>query len=396
MKKYRFYTNISFFIFVLIAITVLLVIPTGFEPENIGDNIKVKAMVLEVDNSNVEQYGIVKAGVQALKIEILNTRFKGVKIDAINNLVGKMELDKFFKKGDKVFVVCNLDGNNIIYANVLDHYRINIEFLLLLTFIILLIFFAQFIGAKAVISFIFTIVVIWKVLLPFILKGYNPVIISIIITIIITFVIIFLVAGINRKGLVAFLGASTGIILTCILSLLFGKLFKIHGAVKPFAETLLYSGYPHLDLGKIFLSGIFIASSGAVMDLGMDISASMKELVSKHPSISFKELMFSGFNIGKAVVGTMTTTLLLAYTGGYTTMLMVFIAQKTPVLNILNINYVAAEVLHTLVGSFGLVCVAPFTAIVGAFLYANNYKSLFVFIENDKKSYKDKKDKKKK
>ena len=65
----------------------------------------------------------------------------------------------------------------------------------------------------------------------------------------------------------------------------------------------------------------------------------------------------------------MTTTLLLAYSGGYMALLMVFMAQGVPVVNLLNLNYVSAEILHTLVGSFGLVSVAPFTAFVGAFIY---------------------------
>jgi uncharacterized membrane protein len=65
----------------------------------------------------------------------------------------------------------------------------------------------------------------------------------------------------------------------------------------------------------------------------------------------------------------MTTTLLLAYTDGFTTMIMVFIAQGTPLLNIFNIQYVSSEILHTLVGSFGLVTVAPFTALIGGLVY---------------------------
>jgi uncharacterized membrane protein len=151
--------------------------------------------------------------------------------------------------------------------------------------------------------------------------------------------------------------------------MLFTYTFKIHGAVSPFAETLLYNGFPHLNLTAIFLSGIFIASSGAVMDIAMDISASMNELIQKNPNISLKEAIISGIEVGKAVIGTMTTTLLLAYSGGYTAMFMVFIAQGTPIINVLNLNYVAAEILHTIVGSFGLVTVAPFTAIVGGFIF---------------------------
>jgi uncharacterized membrane protein len=191
---------------------------------------------------------------------------------------------------------------------------------------------------------------------------------------VLTGIILFLIAGLNRKGSVAFLGAFAGIVTTCVLSLVFGEAFDVHGAVRPFSETLLYSGYGHLNLTRIFLSGIFLASSGAVMDIAMDISASMNEIHEKNPDLSTKELIGSGLNVGRAVIGTMTTTLLLAYSGGYTALLMVFMAQGTPVKNIFNITYVSAEILHTLVGSFGLVMVAPFTAIIGGALYHRDRK----------------------
>ena len=71
---------------------------------------------------------------------------------------------------------------------------------------------------------------------------------------------------------------------------------------------------------------------------------------------------------------TMTTTLLLAYSGGYMTLLMVFMAQGTPIYNILNYKYVASEILHTIVGSFGLVAVAPFTAFMSGLLLTCNKK----------------------
>ena len=83
----------------------------------------------------------------------------------------------------------------------------------------------------------------------------------------------------------------------------------------------------------------------------------------------FVEAMKSGFNVGRAAMGTMTTTLLFAYSGGYIALLMVFMAQGTPVDHILNYKYVAAEIIHTVIGSFGLVTVAPFTALcAGLFL----------------------------
>jgi uncharacterized membrane protein len=183
-------------------------------------------------------------------------------------------------------------------------------------------------------------------------------------------VISFLVGGVNRKGLVCFLGAFLGLVFTCLLALLFSRGFHIHGAVRPFAETLLYSGFYELNLTRIFLAGIFVACSGAVMDLAMDIASAMHELKEQNPGLGMRAHITSGLTIGRAVIGTMTTTLLLAYSGSYIAMLMLFMGQGVPPTNFLNLNFVAAEVLNTIVGSFGLVTVAPFTALVGGLVYA--------------------------
>ena len=122
--------------------------------------------------------------------------------------------------------------------------------------------------------------------------------------------------------MVAFLGAFLGVLTSCLMALYFTSRFHVHGAVLPFAETLLYSGFAHLNLTKIYVAAVFIAASGAVMDLAMDVAASMNEVVSKRKDITTLEAIGSGFSVGRAVVGTMTTTLLLAYSGGYITLVM--------------------------------------------------------------------------
>lgn len=349
----------------------LILTPNGFDKTTDSNSVRVKAIVLSTNDNLIVETGILKTGTQSLQIKILNGQFIGKELQAFNQLVGRMEFDKIFVKGDKTLTVLNLnkDQSEIISANVVDHYRINIELWLLVLFIILLISFAGWTGIKAILSFMFAGLAIWKLLLPGFLKGFSPIPLSLGIVALLTSAIIFLVAGTNKKGIVAFLGAMSGIAITCVMAIIFGDLFNIHGAIKPFSETLLYSGFAHLNLTEIFLAGIFISSSGAVMDISMDIAASQAEVVNHNPTISQKKLRQSGFEVGKAVVGTMTTTLLLAYSGGFSALLMVFIAQGTPMTNILNLNYVSGELLHTLVGSFGLILVAPFTAIIGSWIF---------------------------
>jgi uncharacterized membrane protein len=361
-----------FAVVVLAASIVLLLIPSRFHDAGHPRTLQARARILEVDNSGIQTFGLVRQGEQDATVAILSGRFRGKKLPAVNTLLGRMDIDKVFDPGDVALVGIDLDRdkNEIVSVNLIDHYRIHLELILFGLFCLLLVGYAGWTGLKSLVSFVFTAVMIWKALLPLFLLGWNPVLISLAIVTVLSGVIIFLVGGLERKGLVAFLGALSGIALTCVFSLTFGAGFNIHGAVKPFSETLLYSGFPHLNLARIFLAGVFLASSGAVMDIAMDISASMKEVHDKHPQIGVIDLIKSGFNVGRAVIGTMTTTLLLAYSGGYMTMLMVFLAQGTPMVNVFNLNYVASEILHTLVGSFGLVLVAPLTAVIGGFMYS--------------------------
>lgn len=348
---------------------VLCFIPTGFEERQPKNCIRCSGRIIDVDNSEVKQFGIVKIGTQDLSVEILDGPFAGKKVRADNEIIGKLELDKVFKVNDTALMVLSLRDGEIFYSNAQDHFRLHTELVLLICFSLLLVSFAGWTGAKALLSFTFSALTIWKVLIPLFLKNVDPIIVSLAVVTVLTAAIIFLVGGLTKRGLVAFLGGFFGIITTCVLALTFSKGFHLHGAIKPFSETLLYSGYPHLDLTRIFLAGIFIASAGAVMDLAMDVAASMYEVVLNKPDISFVKAMQSGFRVGRAVVGTMTTTLLFAYSGGYITLMMVYMAQGVPAANFFNLNYVAAEILNTVIGSFGLVTVAPFTAITGALIY---------------------------
>lgn len=372
MKRIRFSLDTIFILVVLTAIAALIYLPTGFEKTAQPNSVRAKAEILEVDNSLVRQFGLIQEGSQLCRIRVLNGAFKGYEGKAVNQLMGKLELDKVFTPGDKALAVIDVKENQVTYVNLIDHYRIHLELILFLGFILVLVLFAGWTGVKAVLSFVLTVLMIWKILIPCFLKGYNPILISMLVVTALTAATLFLVSGMNRKSWVAFLGSLSGSALTCVLAILFGKNFKVHGAVLDFSESLLYSGYAYLNLTDIFIAGIFIASTGALMDLAMDISAAVHEIVEKKPDITKMEAIKSGFSIGRAVTGTMTTTLLLAYSGGYVALLMVFMAQGTPIVNILNLKYVAGEIMHTIVGSFGLVTVAPFTAILSGIFFTGS------------------------
>lgn len=353
----------------LCMIIILLLIPTGYEDAAIyKQSEKCVAKVIAVDDSAIISSGLIKSGEQSCTLLILTGKFKGETTEGYNLLSGSLESDKIYKAGDKALVLISHKDGKILSTNMVDVYRINKELLLAAVFIVFLIAFAGKTGLYAILSFVITILSIWKILVPCCLKGINPIWISVLIVAALTFIIIVFVYGFDKRSLVATLGSLLGTITTCILGICFTDYFQIHGAVMSYSETLLYCGYSSLNLTQIFMSSIFIGASGAMMDLSVDITSAVYEVVQKKPEIRPLEAIKSGFNIGRAAMGTMTTTLLLAYSGGYLALLMTFMAQGTPIINILNYKYVSAEILQTIVGSFGLVTVAPFTAIVAGLL----------------------------
>ena len=355
----------------VLLIAVLLLLPSGYEDAvQYQTAERCMAQVTAVDNSSIIDTGLVRSGEQRCSLTFTSGKFKGQTATGVNMLQGSLEQDKLFSAGDKALVVISCSGETITNVTMIDHYRISWELVMAVGFVLFLVLFAGRTGLRAIYSFILTVLAIWKLLVPLYLKGYNPIWVGLAVTLLLTILIIALVYGFDRRCAAAVSGSFLGILVTCVLGMLFTDLFKIHGAVMAYSESLLYAGYQDLSLTQIFMASIFLGSSGAVMDLSVDITSAVNEVVEKRPDISRWEAVKSGMNVGRAAMGTMTTTLLLAYSGGYIALLMVFMAQGTPLAHIFNYKYVAAEIIHTVIGSFGLVTVAPFTALCAGVMLA--------------------------
>ena len=363
-----------FLIAVLICCIVLYFIPPPPHPAAQTGK-RVRAEVITVDNTAVMQHGLVRFGSQKLTVRMLDGFFKGQVFHASNELRAQLELDKEFEPGDTAIVILQPSDrpeNAVLIAQ--DHSRSGWGLLLFGGFCLLLCVFGGWTGTKALFSFVFSCLVIWKAVIPLALRGW-PASWTIFGSVcLLTAVIVYLVAGVTRKGFAAFAGSGAGLLAGLGMAHLFGHLMKINGATMPYVQALLYSGYEFLNLQDIFIGAMILASSGAVMDLAMDIAAGVEEVARHNPSLPAKELICSGIRIGRSVVGTMTTTLLLAYSGGYITLLMMFAAQGTSPWDFLNSTLVAAETVKTLIGSFSLVLVAPFTAVIAGWLFRARWK----------------------
>lgn len=339
-----------------------------FKRESIG-------RVLVVDNSNAIVQGVSKVGSQALTVEVLTGKNKG-KVLEINNLLnGSMEYDEFYEKDDKVLMYV-IENDGKLAGKVLSLLRIDKIIGLGLIFITLLLVYARKVGFQSLLSFVGSVVIIWEFLIPALKEGENIFLITIITLILLSALIIFLVAGFTRKGFTAFLGTMSGLFTTASLTFLLGDIFRIDGMSQPFAQSVIFASAMKIDILKIFYAAIVIGASGAAMDIAMDMSATIEELKYHNPNLSRRELVKSGFNVGRSVIGTMTTTLLLAYSGGFLTLMILFLERDMTLLQILNMKMITSEIIKIIIGSIGLVVVAPMTTYIGAFIYSLEEKKI--------------------
>lgn len=320
-----------------------------------------KVRIEQVDNSMLDAIGIVYNGVQPCRVKILTGDYAGEEFQSYNYLNSALDKDKLFEAGDIAWAMIQPgSGQGAPVVTLIDHYRITAEAGIVALLALLLIGFGGVIGCGAMVSLVASAVIVWKLLIPLLLDGVNPMMASFVTVIVLTVLIDVLVAGFSRRCLTAILGSVAGTVVTCLSAWGLTILLKLDGGDLPYVVPLLSQSAMQVDTRSLYIGMMFLANSGALMDLSMDISR--------------RVLMKSGLLVGRSVLGTMTTTLMLAYSGNYLSMLMYFAGQGTPLMDIINLKYVASQLLNTLVGSFGLAAAAPLTALIATGMYLQKPK----------------------
>ena len=71
-----------------------------------------------------------------------------------------------------------------------------------------------------------------------------------------------------------------------------------------------------------------LSSGGAVMELAIDVVSAMDEVYLNNPGVCKRALIMSGIRVGRAGIGTQTSTLILAYLSSYLVPFIVYMAQS--------------------------------------------------------------------
>ncbi len=206
-------------------------------------------------------------------------------------------------------------------------------------------------------------------------KGISPILAAVLVVAFTTIVTMCMVDGITKKSVAAMLGTVIGVVFSGAFALIFGQVTSITGYNVSDIENLVYVGeMTDIKIGELLFAGILIASLGAVMDVGMSIASTLNELKEQNPQMMTKELFQSGMNVGRDMMGTMTNTLILAFTGGSINTLVFIFAYNYEYQQVINMYSGGIEIMQGLSSSLGVIMAVPVTSWIAAFLYKKNQK----------------------
>lgn len=271
-------------------------------------------------------------------------------------------------KGDYLLIYKQKNDDGSFTYYVTSYLKERAIIFLGLMFVFMVILVGGIHGVKALISLGFVGIIIWRVMIPLIINGFNPILVAIIVSCIATAFTMFAVGGFGSKSISAIIGTSGGLVCAGIIAIWAGKLAHLSGFSNDYVSIINFSGDFRIDPKGLLFSAIIIGALGAIMDVGMAISSAVFEIKRNNSELNFKQLSMSGLNVGRDIIGTMTNTLILAYLGTSLALVLLFYSYNINITRILNLDMIATEIVRMMAGSIGLVLTVPITAIASGYL----------------------------
>ena len=328
-----------------------------------------KVTAILADNAQPEPWSEgLRLGAQQLELEILRGPYKGAVLQAVNYLSAYANVD--CRVGTRVIVRLDLDDAENPYILSIPNYdRGTVLLAMVGVFALILVLIGGKKGVMALLGLLYTLAGVWFLLIPMVLRGAPPIPSAVAVAALTAAASLLLLTGFSRKTLCAGLGCICGVAAAGLFAWIVGKLTPISGFNMGEAEDLvLRAGEQPLEIRGLLISGILIASLGAVMDVAMSISSACSELLALDPKITAGRLFRSGMNIGRDAMGTMANTLILAFAGASFNLLLLFQVYGYPMIQIFNSDAMAIELIQSISGSVGILLTVPLVSLFAALL----------------------------
>lgn len=319
-----------------------------------------KAIVLEIISETEKKIAIEQTPVKVQTIE--------VKILSGENKDDIVRFDNDYtelKKGEVFFLSHTTRSDGFESFAVSDKYRIPWLLYFSIFFVLVTLIFGGLQGLRGIVSLVGSLLIIFFVLLPLLLKGYNPVLVSIIVSSVIIVLGSYITHGFNKTTTTSVIGMLITIVITGLLAMLAVSKTGLSGFSEDEAVYLAVNTKGAIDTVGLLLGGIMIGLLGTLYDASISQAIAVEEIHMANPSLDKKEVFKRVLRMGKEHIGALVDTLAIAYVGAaLPLLLLVYSSTELPLMTILNQEIFATEIVRIVIGSIGVILAVPITTYI--------------------------------
>lgn len=327
----------------------------------------VKARVEEIIEEGDVTLGDTVQRYQVARVELLDGDYKGIVMEMDYGRRQILSNNIYLRPGDRILVTMGSRPDGVLTVYFADFVRINSILWMVAIFIVTILVLSRWKGLRSLLSMALSLTVIIGYIIPHILAGEGPLRVSITGAIVLLMVTLYLTYGWNLKTHAAVLGMVIVLLLTGALAAFFVYTTRLTGSGDENALFLMQMLNTQINLRGLLLGGMIIGALGVLDDLVTSQSSAVFELHHINPGLGFKELFRSVMRIGQDHVAATVNTLVLAYAGAALPMLLMFSLGRGDYGTFVNYEFVAEEIVRTIVGSLGLIAAVPLTTAIATF-----------------------------
>ncbi len=334
--------------------------PQLYEPE-----LYSTAVVEDIIKEGEEDIAGVKQKFQELKLKIASGKEHGKIVIVKHGGQVMIANNQLVDKGEKIILVKTLAENGQEGYYIADKYRLPWLFFAVVLFLSLAVYFGRVKGVMSIVGLAFSIVILLTFVVPSILSGTSPFLVTFVGSCLIATVSMLLAHGLSRRSLIAMVSTLLTLLIAILLAVLFVHLSQLFGGGSDEAVYLRLDPNLQVNLQGLLLGGIIIGTLGVLDDITTAQVAVVDELKKANASLSARELYARAISIGREHIASLVNTLVLAYAGASLPLFLMFtLPGAQPLWVTFNSEFIAEEVIRTLVGSSALILAVPLSTLM--------------------------------
>lgn len=263
--------------------------------------------------------------------------------------------------------------NDETYYNILGQLKRPGLLALTAIFVVVVLVVGRIWGFLSLVGMGVSFLVIFQLIIPLIINGTNPILAALLGSVIIIPTTFYISHGFNLKTHVGIVSTFLALAVTGLLAIFFVQATHLTGFASEEAGFLHVERHGSIDIRGLLLAGIIIGTLGILDDVTVGQASTVEQLKKAKPNIKLWELFKQGMQVGQDHISSMVNTLVLAYSGSALPLLLLFFGNQRSLADVFESELIAEEVVRMLVGSIGLVLVAPLATFLAASWFTKYY-----------------------